>query len=170
MIKNEKQYGITKTRLVEFKAALKELENQTDIDEILKKIQIDGVKSQIEEFEEDIKEYETLRSGNVNFLIVDSFKAFQITLIKARIIKGWTQAELAAKVELQEQQIQRYEASNYASASLERLSTIASALDLDIEPFKVAFGKEYNFSASIDRQKIARFQERLSEKKCLIEI
>jgi transcriptional regulator with XRE-family HTH domain len=41
-----------------------------------------------------------------------------------------TQKELAAKIGVQEQQIQRYEADRYASASLTRLTEIARALEI----------------------------------------
>jgi HTH-type transcriptional regulator/antitoxin HigA len=42
------------------------------------------------------------------------------------------QKDLANKIGVQEQQIQRYEASQYSSASFDRLRSIASALNIDI--------------------------------------
>jgi transcriptional regulator with XRE-family HTH domain len=51
-------------------------------------------------------------------------------LIKARIAAGITQKELAAKIGVQEQQIQRYESDRYASASLARLTQVAHALEI----------------------------------------
>jgi transcriptional regulator with XRE-family HTH domain len=41
-----------------------------------------------------------------------------------------TKKELAAKIGVQEQQIQRYEKNRYASASLARLTEIARALEI----------------------------------------
>ena len=43
-----------------------------------------------------------------------------------------TQKELADKIGVREQQIQRYEASQYSSASFDRLCSIADALNIDI--------------------------------------
>ena len=43
---------------------------------------------------------------------------------------GMTQKELAAKIGVQEQQIQRYEENQCASASLTRLTEIARALEI----------------------------------------
>jgi HTH-type transcriptional regulator / antitoxin HipB len=53
-------------------------------------------------------------------------------LIKARIASGLTQKDLAEKIGVQEQQIQRYEANHYGSASFDRLRTIANALKVEI--------------------------------------
>ena len=46
--------------------------------------------------------------------------------------RGWTQAELARKLGVAEQQVQRDEANRYAGAALARLCTIAEALDIDV--------------------------------------
>ena len=50
------------------------------------------------------------------------------TLIKARIARGLSQKDLADRIGLKEQQIQRYEATDYASASLTRIKEFVSAL------------------------------------------
>jgi transcriptional regulator with XRE-family HTH domain len=43
-----------------------------------------------------------------------------------------TQKELAEIIGIQEQQIQRYEANHYSSASFDRLQEIATALNIEI--------------------------------------
>jgi len=50
------------------------------------------------------------------------------TLIRARIAAGLTQEELAARLGLKPQQIQRYEATDYHSASMQRMSEVLRAL------------------------------------------
>jgi len=55
-----------------------------------------------------------------------------LELIRARIALGLTQRDLAKRVGLKEQQIQRYENNGYASASYVRLMEIVSALRLNI--------------------------------------
>ena len=47
-------------------------------------------------------------------------------LIKARIAQGLSQRDLAERVGVKEQQIQRYEATDYASANLARLKEVAA--------------------------------------------
>jgi HTH-type transcriptional regulator/antitoxin HigA len=49
-------------------------------------------------------------------------------LTEERIRLGLTQKQLADKLGLKEQQIQRYESSRYQSASLRRLQEVAKAL------------------------------------------
>jgi HTH-type transcriptional regulator / antitoxin HipB len=61
-----------------------------------------------------------------------SIEDLPTTLIKARIASGLTQKDLAEKIGVQEQQIQRYEANHYGSASFDRLRTIANALKVEI--------------------------------------
>jgi len=57
---------------------------------------------------------------------------FPTALIRARIARGLTQRELAERVGLAEQAIQRYEASDYAGVSFARLVEIAEALNLTV--------------------------------------
>jgi Helix-turn-helix len=49
--------------------------------------------------------------------VLGSLNDLPTTLIKARISAGMTQKELAEKIGIREQQIQRYEANHYNSAS-----------------------------------------------------
>ena len=62
-----------------------------------------------------------------------SFDDLAEGLIKARIAGGLSQRALAQRLELKEQQIQRYEAERYASASYKRLCQVAHALGVRIE-------------------------------------
>ena len=52
-------------------------------------------------------------------------------LIKARIAKGLSQKELAERLGLKEQQIQRYEATEYATASLARIREVAAVYEVE---------------------------------------
>ena len=64
----------------------------------------------------------------------DSLAELATVLVKARIVRGWTQRQLAAALGVAEQQVQRYEANEYRSASLARLCDIADALGVVIAP------------------------------------
>jgi transcriptional regulator with XRE-family HTH domain len=55
------------------------------------------------------------------------------SLIKARMKKGWTQAELARRVGMQQPNIARLEGGNYDRVSLPTLKKVARALGADIE-------------------------------------
>lgn len=56
-----------------------------------------------------------------------------VTLIVARIAKGYSQKELAWRLGLKEQQVQRYEADRYNSISLKNYSRIASLLGVHLK-------------------------------------
>jgi DNA-binding XRE family transcriptional regulator len=142
MIQNERQYRITKSKLKEFEAAvneLKELDQPPTRNEQLRlKLHIDALSSQIEEFQEEIAEYETLRQGKLEQLTLESFDELPQALIKARIVRGLTQEKLAEILEVKPQQVQRDEANLYAGASFSKLLAIQKALHLEIKQ-KVIF-------------------------------
>ena len=64
-------------------------------------------------------------------------------LIKARIAQGLSQKELAERLGLKEQQIQRYEATDYASARLARIKEVVGALGIDNSCCTMGESNEY---------------------------
>ncbi len=142
MIQNERQYRITKSKLKEFEAAVNELNRldqpPTRNEQLRLKLHIDALSSQIEEFQEEIAEYETLQQGKLEQLTLESFDELPQALIKARIVRGLTQEKLAEILEVKPQQVQRDEANLYAGASFSKLLAIQKALHLEIKP-KVIF-------------------------------
>jgi len=136
LITNELQYRVTKSQLGILKAALdafdlKEATARTG-SPVLAHAEREALESQATDLAEEIGEYEALKSGAVGTLEAHSLEQLPEVLIKARIAKGLTQRQLAEALDLKEQQIQRYEAENYASAKLERLVAVAKALDLEL--------------------------------------
>ena len=77
-------------------------------------------------------EYDALRGGQVGVLEADSLRGIPDALIRARIAAGLTQKALAVRLGLKEQQVQRYEATRYASANLSRIQAVADALGVRI--------------------------------------
>jgi transcriptional regulator with XRE-family HTH domain len=73
-----------------------------------------------------------LRGGHVAVLEFDTLTALPDALIRARTAAGVTQKELAARLGIKEQQVQRYEATRYAGANLERMQAVAEALGVTI--------------------------------------
>lgn len=136
MITNERQYRITNAQLRELKAALeafnlKEATARTR-SAILARAERNALESQVEDLAEQVSEYEALKSGAVGTLKAQSLEQLPSILIKARIANQLSQRKLAEALGLKEQQIQRYEAENYASANLKRIVHVAEALGLDI--------------------------------------
>ncbi len=136
MITNERQYRITSTQLEKFleainnfdlKAAIKQAKSKA-----LAKAEIDALRSEYENLLMQLHEYKTLKSGTVEILKASNLKDLPSILIRARIVKGLSQRQLADIIGLKEQQIQRYEAEEYASANLSRFVEVANALNLNI--------------------------------------
>src|SRR5689334_22537605 len=116
MIKNEKQYRITKAQARRFEEALTELARQerpANIAPRLWKAQHDAAESQLNELREQIGAYERLPTSDT--MLLPSVEDLPKTLIRARIAAGMTQQGLAQRLGLKTQQIQRYEATEYES-------------------------------------------------------
>ncbi len=134
MIKNERQYLITKAQANKFKEAIAAFDSKaTDTHPLLAKAQREALESQLAELKLQIDEFEKLRSGKIKRLKKSSFENLPIELIRARIARGLTQKDLAGKLGVKEQQIQRYEETDYASASLSRINEVIKALDIKIK-------------------------------------
>jgi ribosome-binding protein aMBF1 (putative translation factor) len=130
MIKNERQYRITMSQIAKFEAALEEVAARANssVPARLRKLEQDALGSQLEEMREEAAQYERLRSGRREPISIPSFDQLPQALVQARIARGLTQKELAERLGLKEQQIQRYEATEYASASLTRIKKVMAAL------------------------------------------
>jgi HTH-type transcriptional regulator/antitoxin HigA len=92
-----------------------------------------AVRSQAADLEAEITESELLHSGRLTIFEAGSLAELAHALIKARIARGWTQRRLADALGIAEQQIPRYEATGYASASLARLCDVADALGAEVK-------------------------------------
>ena len=89
-------------------------------------------RSQAADLRAEVDEYEQLRAGTLTTFEATSLPELATALVKARISKGWTQRQLAEQLGVAEQQVQRYESTGYASASLARLGDIAAALGAQV--------------------------------------
>ena len=128
MIKTERQYQITKAQAEKFEAALRQAEARSYPDPLLAQLERDALRSQFEELRDQLEEYDRLRSGSVREISVDTLDQLPQALIKARIAAGLSQKELADRLGLKEQQIQRYEATDYSTAGLSRVGEVVKAL------------------------------------------
>lgn len=134
MITNEKQLRSTRSIIDRFKKALLELapDAGSPSGSELGEMQREALSSQIEELEEDVRLYERLRSGRLTEFTAENLGELPTILIQARIARGLSQKDLANYLGLKEQQIQRYEAERYRSASLDRLIEVSDALGVQI--------------------------------------
>ena len=132
MIKNERQYRITKVQAERFSQTLDGLRQRSGETEgvhpLIAKAQEEALMSQLADLEGELREYESLRAGEFPMDELGVVARLPTVLIKARVAQGLSHRDLAERLGLKEQQIQRYEATDYASASLSRIAEVASAL------------------------------------------
>ena len=179
MIKNERQYRITKAQMKKFEGALAKLAQNQDenIHPLLQKAHQDALRSQYDELRMQLEEYDALVEGKRDVLERLSLTDLPRALIQARIARGLSQKDLAHRLGLKEQQIQRYEANEYATANLERLKEIVEALGIEIQKDlflssdrlslnkifsrmkKIGFEKEFIFSRLLPRNLVAYIEQ-----------
>ncbi|WP_245395184.1 helix-turn-helix domain-containing protein [methane-oxidizing endosymbiont of Gigantopelta aegis] len=130
MIYNERQFKITSKQIEALKNNLVEIAEEEAAPDWLKEAQISALKSQISDLMAQVTEYELLKEGKIKYTECSDLNVLPKTLIRARISKGLSQKEFAEILGMPQQQIQRYEASNYMGASLSKLINIASVLEV----------------------------------------
>lgn len=135
MIKNQRQYATTKKQVGLFQDALaqwSENSRPADVDPIIHRAQRDGLESQLDTLRSELGEYETLKKGLIETISLRSLEELPAGLIKARIARGLTQKDLAEKIGVKTQQVQRWEFEDYENVGFRFLVDIAHALDLDV--------------------------------------
>ena len=136
MIKNERQYRITRTQAERFARTLEGLRERPEeadgIHPMIAQAQLDAVSSQLVDLEAELREYEAVREGRFRMDDLNVVAELPALLIKARIARGLSQRELADRMGLKEQQIQRYEATDYATAKWSRIREVAGVLSTEI--------------------------------------
>ena len=132
MIKNERQYRITKSQAARFERTLESFRSRAadaaGVHPRIAQAQADAVRSQLADLEQELREYESLRKHGFDLQQLQAADSLSASLIKARIANGLSHRDLAERLGLKEQQIQRYEATDYSSASLSRVQEVAQAL------------------------------------------
>jgi DNA-binding XRE family transcriptional regulator len=136
VITNERQYRITKSEARKFEQAIavaRGREPGPNVDPRIHQAMIESLESELAILREDLQRYEELKAGKVKKRRGRSLRELPVLLIEGRIAAGLTQRQLADRLGLPEQQIQRYEATMYSGVSLDRIQDVADALGLEIE-------------------------------------
>lgn len=135
MIKNKRQYAHTKKQATNFREAVAKAKASGPHEGVHPKMHqayIDGMEGELELLDFEIAEYEHLARGNVETIELDQLEKLPQGLIKARIARGLSHKELAAKLNVKPQQVQRWEFEDYENVGFRRLVEIAEALDISV--------------------------------------
>ena len=133
-ITTEKGYRHTLASVEGLKRSLAEyqLRGGKELEPGMRQLTIDGMQAIIDEWSRQTRDYEALKSGQVS-LTLRSLRELPLILVRARVAAGLTQKQLAEKLGLKAQQIQRYEATRYRTITLERMLEVAEVLGVRLE-------------------------------------
>jgi HTH-type transcriptional regulator/antitoxin HigA len=131
VITNQRQYLVAQAQAERFRQALAAPDTRGLHPKAARAMRA-GLRSQLDDIEAELAEYDTLSQGQVTEIEAESIVGIGQALVKARIVRNLTQRELAERLALAEQQIQRYEATLYRGVAAERLQQVADALRLRV--------------------------------------
>jgi HTH-type transcriptional regulator/antitoxin HigA len=134
MITNDRQYKMVKSQIDDFQVALEGLlfRFHENVHPALIEANREAIQSKLTDLRNEVKEYDDIKEGKTIISEINSLSELPLTLIKARIANNLTQSQLAEKLNLKMQQVQRYEAEKYETASLKTLIKIAKELNVSI--------------------------------------
>lgn len=134
MIKSDQERRTTQDLIEKFAHNLGELHERAR--GWKNKALVEAHQSQLAYLEAEAREYDrlksTLQESDRADIVLDSLEELPRFLVKARIIMGLTQEQLAERLEWKQQQIQRYEATEYKGISFARLVKVAHAIGIEI--------------------------------------
>ena len=134
MIKNERQYKYTCSKLQDFKKDLEQIKKQYKDDEQGLKLFSHGYIEHVSQLQKDIHTYEEMQNKPLpKEFIIRSLSQINKYLVWLRLGRNMTQTQLAKLVKCKQSDISRLEKDNYSKFSLNTLLKIVNALGSKIE-------------------------------------
>jgi HTH-type transcriptional regulator/antitoxin HigA len=138
MLKNEKQYKSARATLqkwVSNREVLKQRAASLEHPAWLLEEERFAIEQTIKQLQADIEEYEETVTGKRQLpLVVAYTEQLPDLLIRWRLHRHWTQRQLADRVGMHENLIQKYESENYGCVSLQTIRKIATVLQKEESP------------------------------------
>ena len=132
MILNERQYRLTQARVADADQALERArEEAASLPADLAAIHLAALEGNLDQMRADLAAYEAIRDGREP-IEAEGLAQLPLTLIRGRIRKHLSQRELAQRLGVKEQQIQRWEANLYHGVAIDRLDEIARAVEVRV--------------------------------------
>jgi DNA-binding Xre family transcriptional regulator len=132
MIKNEKQYKITKKKLAVLHQKIAEMNSEGDRLSLTRQLVLNSLLDMSGDMEIEIAEYDLLKKNKTKILKSRSLYELPSLITEYKIASGLTQKEFSKKIGMKEQQFQRYEAENFQGISFKNLLKILQAIGLDV--------------------------------------
>jgi len=126
MIKSDAQRARTQVQIDGFREALAKA---AGLEPVRRLAAIRGsYEGMIRHLEEEILEYERLKSGELALPHVERLDQIAPFIAKIRIAKGVSQTELARRLGVSKQVVSRYEESEYQTVAISRIQEILDAI------------------------------------------
>ncbi len=133
MIANSREFEITSRELRRFEEALAEMDAKpAEGDALIREALRAGIASEAQHLRDELSDYKVMQSGRTRQFSYTSLGELLEILAAARSAANLTEAELAERLDLSEQQVQRYEVERFRGASHELLQDFIDALDVRI--------------------------------------
>lgn len=134
MIKNEKQYKYTRSKLQDFKIDLEQIKKQYKDDKQGLKLFSQGYIEHISQLQKEIRIYEGMKNKPLpKEFIVRGLNQINKYLVWLRLGRNMPQTQLAKIVKCKQPDISRLEKDNYNKFSLNKLLKIVNALGSKLE-------------------------------------
>ena len=128
MIKSDAQRDRTLTQIEGFRQALSKVDREKPGK---RSMAIRGsYEGMIRQLEDELREYDQLKSGELDLPHVERLDQIAPFIAKIRIAKGVSQTELARRLGVSKQVISRYEESDYQTVAIVRLQEILDAVGI----------------------------------------
>lgn len=132
MISNEKQYKISKKRLLDLEEEIDSTEKNASYNPLRNKLMLASLNDQLSEVHEDIVQYETLKKKKKVTIKERPLSQLPQLITEYKIASGLTQKELSKKLGMKEQQLQRYEANRFKGISFDNLLQFLDAMNIEL--------------------------------------
>lgn len=132
MIKNEKQYKISKKKFKELENQIDKITSDTDQNPLRNQLILASLNNSKSELEKEILLYESLKKNKDGILKERLISELPSIITEYKIMAGLTQKELAEMLDLKEQQLQRYEADSFKSVTFKNLLKFLDLIGLEI--------------------------------------
>ncbi len=130
MIKNEKQFRNTASLINKLQDSLAELAGLPIVSnkKWLRDAQKQALKAQLAQLEKQVEAYLDIKTHRKKPASLSMVQDLPSLLIQWRIYRGFTQKQLADRLGWHYQQLQDYERSDYATATLQIIKKVANAI------------------------------------------
>lgn len=132
MIKNEKQFKISKKKHKELLQKIGELKKDSKHNPLRNDLILASYSNLKKEIEKEISEYERIKSNSGNIDIERDLAELPKLIIEFKIAAGLTHKEFSKKLGLKEQQLQRHEAQNFRGVSFNNLMKYLHNIGLNV--------------------------------------